>query len=100
VSLMFPTKVPQRVVLRQMLDCGKLTSAETKTVGKLFDDLSAGRIGGLNTQQSAWVEQVCKRCGIAVERAKPPPRKKKDETKKLVADFDAMPRPKKPPGRK
>jgi hypothetical protein len=96
---MLPAKVPQRVVLRQLLDSGKLTAAETKTIRQLFDDLSHGRIGGLNSQQSTWVEQVCQRCGVTVDRPKPPPRKKKDDTKRLVAEFDAMPRPKKPPGR-
>lgn len=96
---MLPAKIPQRVVLRQLLDSGKLTAAETKTVKQLFDNLSRGRIGGLNSQQSAWIEQVCQRCGVAVDRPKPPPRKKKDDTKRLAAEFDAMPRPKKPPGR-
>lgn len=96
---MLPAKVPQRVVLRQMLESGKLSAAETKTVKQLFDDLSRGKIGGLNSQQSAWMEQVCSRIGIAVDKPRAPPRKKKEDTKKIAAEFDALPRPKKPPGR-
>ena len=41
-----------------------------------------------------------RRCGIVVARARPDSGKKgKDAAKKLVAEFDALPRPKKPPGR-
>ena len=66
----------------------------------MYDDLVAGRIGGLNQTQAAWAQQLCERCGIAASRVNPLSKKKgKDEAKKPVAEFDAMPRPKKPPGR-
>ncbi len=95
---MLPAKVPQRVMLRQLLGSGQLTAPETERVQQMSDDLNAGRIGGLNAQQAAWAEQLCARVGIVVERAAPP-RRKKDETKTHVAAFDALPRPKKPPGK-
>jgi hypothetical protein len=95
-----PTKLPQREMLRRLLASGKLTPTETKTVRKLHDDLVAGQIGGLNGQQAAWAEEICRRCGIVVAQARPDSRKKdREAAKKLVAEFDAMPRPKKPPGR-
>ena len=95
-----PAKLPQREMLHRLLDSGKLTPSETKAVRKLHDDLVAGQIGGLNGQQAAWAEEICCRCGIVVARARPDSRKKgKDAAKKLVAEFDALPRPKKPPGR-
>jgi len=95
-----PAKLPQREMLRRLLDSGKLTPSETKAVRKLHDDLVTGQIGGLNGQQAAWAEEICRRCGVVVARVRPDHRKKgKEEAKKLVAEFDAMPRPKKPPGR-
>ena len=97
---MAPVKLPQREMLRRLLDSGKLAPKETATVRKLHEDLVAGRIGGLNGQQAAWAEELCGRCGIVFAPARPDSRKKgREAAKKLVAEFDAMPRPKKPPGR-
>jgi hypothetical protein len=99
-SAMPPVKFPQREMLRRLLDSGKLTSSEAGAVREMHDALTTGRIGGLNQRQAAWAEEVCRRCGIVVARARPDSRKKgKDAAKKLVAEFDALPRPKKPPGR-
>ena len=95
-----PGKLPQREMLRRLLDSGKLTPSEAETVRKLYDELVAGRIGGLNQRQAAWAEQLCEKCGIVLVTVRPDTRKKgKDAAKKLVAEFDALPRPKKPPGR-
>jgi hypothetical protein len=99
-SAMPPVKLPQREMLRRLLDSGKLTPSEAGAVREMHDALTTGRIGGLNQRQAAWAEEVCRRCGIVVARARPDSRKKgKDAAKKLVAEFDALPRPKKPPGR-
>jgi len=95
-----PVKLPQRDLLRRLLDSGKLTPTEVEAVRKLYDDIVTRRVGGLNQTQAAWAQQLCERCGIAVNRVSPFSKKKgKDEAKKLVAEFDALPRPKKPPGR-
>ena len=97
---MSPVKLPQREMLRRLLDSGQLEATEVEPVRKLYDDIVTGRIGGLSQQQAAWAEELCRRGGIVVARARPDTRKKgKDEAKRLVADFDALPRPKKPPGR-
>ena len=96
-----PPQRPQREMLRQLLDSGKLTPSETQAVHKLHDDIATGQIGGLNGQQAAWAEEICRRCGIVVVRARPDSRKKgKEAAKEQAAAFDAMPRPKKPPGKR
>ena len=95
-----PVKLPQREMLRRLLDSGKLPPSDAKAVSNSYDELVAGRIGGLNQLQAAWAEQLCEKCGIVLVTVRPDTRKKgKDAAKKLVAEFDAMPRPKKPPGR-
>jgi hypothetical protein len=94
-------KLPQREVLRRLLDCGKLTPSESEAARKLYDDIVDGRIGGLNHAQSVWAEALCKKCEIAPNH---PPMRARKETKedkaKVIAQFDAMPRPKKPPGQR
>lgn len=93
-------KLPQREMLRRLLDSGKLTPSEAETAGKLRDDIVDGRIGGLNHAQSVWAEQLCRKCGIT---NRPPPRTKKptkEDKERVIAQFDALPRPKKPPGKR
>jgi len=98
---MRPMKLSQREMLRRLLDSGKLTPSETEAARKMHDDLTAGRVGGLNDQQSAWADQLCRKCGISMHEAKPGDSKKKaqEEKKRQLAEFDAMPRPKRPPGK-
>ena len=96
-----PVKLPQREMLRRLLDSGKLTPSETEAARKLYDEIVAGRIGGLNHAQSVWAEQLCQKCGIAPNR--PPMGTKKvtkEDKERVIAQFDAMPRPKKPPGKR
>ena len=57
---MSPRKLPHREMLRRLLDSGKLTPAEASTARKLYDDLVAGKIGGLTAQQNRWAEQLCR----------------------------------------
>jgi hypothetical protein len=94
-----PRKLPQREMLRRLLDSGKLATSDAKAVRKLHDDLAAGRIGGLNGQQAAWAEELCRKCGFVAAPVRPHKKRTTDEAKRMVAEFDAMPRPKKPPGR-
>ncbi len=96
------TRLPEREVLRRLLDSGKLTAADQEFVRQMHDDIVAGRIGGLAHQQRTRVERLCRECGVQL--AVPPPRsetrkKKEVETEQLLAQFDAMPRPKRPPGK-
>ncbi len=57
-------KLPQGEMLRRLLDSAKLSTSETEAARKMYDDLKAGRIGGLNYQQSVWAVQLYRRCGI------------------------------------
>ena len=96
-----PVTFPQREMLRRLLDSGKLTPSETEAARKLYDEIVAGRVGGLNHAQSVWAERLCRRCGIAASRPKPFIKKvTKEDKEKVIAQFDAMPRPKKPPGKR
>lgn len=97
-----PAKLPQREILRRLLESGKLATSEEGAVRRLYDDLIAGRIGGLNGQQAAWAEELCQKCGVVASRPIPSDNRKKSkgDKERLLAEFDAMPRPKKPPGRR
>jgi len=96
-----PVTFPQREMLRRLLDSGKLSPGEADTVRKLYDDIVAGRIGGLNHPQIVWAERLCRRCAIVpIRPGVAYGRKAREEQDKRVAEFAAMPRPKKPPGKR
>jgi hypothetical protein len=98
---MLSPKLPQREMLRRLLDSGKLTPSEAEAAGKLRDDIVDGRIGGLNHAQSVWAEQLCKKYGIVASRPALNIKKAtKEDKERVIAQFDAMPRPKKPPGKR
>lgn len=94
-------KLPQREVLRRLLDTGKLAPAEEKLLRQAYDDLVAGKMVALNYEQRVQMEQLCRRCGVALTENTPSDSKKKArlEKERAVANFDAMPRPKRPPGK-
>jgi diphthamide synthase (EF-2-diphthine--ammonia ligase) len=94
-------KLPQREVLRRLLDTGKLVPSDAKLVRRAYDDLVAGKIAALSFEQRVHMERLCRRCGVALTEITRSDSKKKAqlEQKRAVADFDAMPRPKRPPGR-
>jgi hypothetical protein len=94
-------KLPQREVLRRLLDTGKVGPREAKLLRQAYDDLVAGKIAALNYEQRVQMEQLCRRCGVALTEATRSDSKKKArlEKERALADFDAMPRPKKPPGK-
>lgn len=89
-------------MLRRLLDSAKLTPSEWHSVRQMHEALVAGRVGGLTEQQSVWVAPLCQRCGIAVGGARSINAAKvgREVTARLLAEFDALPRPKKPPGRR
>ncbi len=97
-------KLTQREMLRRLLDSGKLAPGDAETVRKLYDDIVAGRIGGMNHPQSVWAEGLCVACGVEFRQpvardAVSSKKKAKEEKERILAEFDALPRPKKPPGR-
>jgi hypothetical protein len=88
-------------MLRRLLDSGKLTLGEAETARKLYDDIVAGRIGGLTYEQIVWTEQLGLKCGFLPNRPGITYGKKaRQEQEKALAEFDSLPRPKKPPGRR
>ena len=95
-------KHSQPELLRQLLACGKLSPSESGEVRRLYDDLVAGRVGGLTSQQSRGAEQLRRNCGIALSRAKPREDKKatQETQQRLLDAFEALPRPKAPPGKR
>ena len=95
-------KNSQPDLLRQLLACGKLSPSESGDVRRLYDALVAGRVGGLTSEQNRWAEQLGRKCGVALNRAKPRADKKAErETQQRLLDaFEALPRPKAPPGRR
>jgi len=93
-------KLSQREMLRRLLDSGKLTPADAETARTRYDEIVAGRIGGLNYQQGVWAEELCEKYGIVPKRpGLSDSKKRRDEAKRVVAEFEALPRPKKPPGK-
>lgn len=97
-------KLTQREMLRRLLDSGKLPAGDVESVRKLFDDIVAGRIGGMNHPQSVWAEKLCEQCGVDIRQpgardTQTTRKKAKEEKDRILAEFDALPRPKKPPGR-
>ena len=96
-----PRKLPHREMLRRLMDSGKLTPSDAEAVRALHDDIVAGRIGGLNHEQSLWAEQLCQRYGITPNLPTIGTKKvTKEDKERVIAQFDAMPRPKKPPGKR
>lgn len=91
-------KPPEREMLRLLLACEKLTPDEATRARKLDDDLAAGRFVRLDHESRVWVERLFFLHKLGKQRprevAKP-----KATSKELAAAFDAMPRPKKPPGK-
>jgi hypothetical protein len=97
-------KLTQREMLRRLLETGKLSEDDATTIRKLYDDIVAGRIGGMNHPQSVWAEGLCQTCGVDIRQpgardAASSKKKAKEEKERILAEFEAMPRPKKPPGR-
>jgi hypothetical protein len=96
------TRIPEREVLRRLLDSAKLTAADEAFVRQMHDDIVAGRTDGLGHPQRVRVEQLCRQCGVQLTQPAPRSetrRKKELENERLLAQFDALPRPKRPPGK-
>jgi len=92
-------RAPDREMLRRLLDSGKLAQEERAEAQRLLDDLSSGRVLRLPMTQRVWVERLFYRFRLGDQRPKQVTKDSKTKTKDLLAAFDAMPRPKKPPGK-
>jgi hypothetical protein len=92
-------KPPEREMLRLLLACGKLTPDEVGRARKFFDDLAAGRLVRLDHENRVWVERLFYAHKLGQQRSREVAKPTKATSKQLIAAFDAMPRPKKPPGK-
>lgn len=92
-------KAPDREMLRRLLASGKLAEEERVEAQRLLDELSAGRVLRLATTQRVWAERLFHRLGLGDQRPKQTTKDSKAKAKELLAAFEAMPRPKKPPGK-
>ena len=86
-------------MLRLLLACEKLTPDEVGRARKLLDDLAAGRLLRLDHENRVWVERLFFAHKLGSQRPREVAKSTKATSKQLVAAFDAMPRPKKPPGK-
>jgi hypothetical protein len=92
-------KPPEREMLRLLLACEKLNPYEASRARKLSDDLAAGRLVRLDHENRVWVERLFHAHKLGSQRPQESAKPTKATTKQLIAAFDSMPRPKKPPGK-
>jgi hypothetical protein len=92
-------KLPNREKLRRLLHCGLLTPSQTRSVQQMANKLGAG--GTLIRSQVAWIDLQCQKWGLDVRWSRPRRRTDTKSYKAMTsAAFDALPRPKQPPGRR
>jgi hypothetical protein len=92
---MGPPKRTDQETLRRLLDSGKLDAAEGTEIQQALDGLLAGK--EVTGQQRLRASVLYERYNLG--EAHPVGRKRGSDKRELLAAFDAMPRPKKPPGK-
>jgi len=91
---MGPPKRTDQETLRRLLDSGKLDAAEGTEIQSALDGLLAGK--EVTGQQRLRASVLYERYNLGEAH---PGRKRGADKRELLAAFDAMPRPKKPPGK-
>lgn len=86
-------------MLRLLVACEKLTSDEASRARKLYDDLATGSALRLDHESRVWVQRLFHAYKLKPPRPPEVGKPTKTTNKQLAAAFDAMPRPKKPPGK-
>jgi hypothetical protein len=92
----FP-KQTEKETLQRLLASGKLTPVETADVQGSYDALIAGK--ELDSDQRLRANALYDMYKLGEENVQVGRRRGQAKTDELLAKFDAMPRPKKPPGR-
>jgi hypothetical protein len=77
---------------------GRLTAREEQGFQGMYDKVASGHQAGLSIEQRMWASSVYDKHDLDKER--PPARPVAIKDKSLLASFDDMPKPLKPPGRK
>jgi hypothetical protein len=88
-----------RETLRLLLEFGKLPSGEAAPFKQMYEDLVGGQRADLDDTERVSVQSAFDRYGIA--NLQYPSRKNSYQRAQdsAAAKFDAMPRPKRPPGK-
>jgi hypothetical protein len=88
-----------RETLRLLLEFAKMPSGEAAPFNQMYEELVDGRRADLNDTERVSVQSAFDRHGVA--NLQYPPRKTSYQRvqDKAAAAFDAMPRPKRPPGK-
>jgi hypothetical protein len=91
----------EREKLRRLLESDRLAQCERKEAQRLHDELVGGRVAQLSTPSRVWVESLIKKHRLwgGLQLGLLALNRRKAKARELAAAFDAMPRPKKPPGR-
>jgi hypothetical protein len=92
----FP-KQTEKETLQRLLASGKLTPVETADVQGSYDALIAGK--ELDSDQRSRANALYDTYKLGEENVQLGRRRGQAKTDELLAKFDAMPRPKKPPGK-
>jgi hypothetical protein len=92
----FP-KQTEKETLQRLLASGKLTPVETADVQGSYDALIAGK--ELDSDQRLRANALYDMYKLGEENVQLGRRRGQAKTDELLAKFDAMPRPKKPPGK-
>jgi len=87
-------------MLRLLLASGKMTPDEVSRARGLYDALAAGHMVRLDHESRVWVERLFYAHKLGAQRPREVAKPSKPTSKQLIAAFDAMPRPKKPPGKR
>jgi hypothetical protein len=98
VTPMHPERPSDRERLRRVLDSGKLTRTEADVFKKKYEQLVSGKLAELTDGDRRWVGSIYYERGVGEMRFASRQKARKVEDDQSAA-FDALPRPKKPPGR-
>lgn len=90
-------KLADKETLQRLLASGKLTLAETAELQQSYDALVAGK--ELESPQRMMANTLYDKYKIGEERVQGGRRRGQSKLGELLAKFDAMPRPKRPPGK-
>jgi hypothetical protein len=97
-----------RDTLRALLDSGKLSPSQSEGFGEKYEQIVSGNLAHLSNPERKWADYLFYEHQLGeqpVKSVRNPAiaksvRKQNEENRKeLLAKFDAMARPKKPPGK-
>jgi hypothetical protein len=96
MAVSFPKRTDKQT-LERLLASGKLNPLETADIQGSYDAVLAGK--ELDSNQRLRANTLHNKYELGEESARAGRRRGQDKTDELLARFDAMPRPKRPPGK-